>query len=205
MLNKYTKHTYVVGLKKAYSQLQNAMKMIPITEGCSAGDYDCAGMFEDWDKVTNIDGQDFEGNNAYKATYLLSKQFKTQEIILEFDNDKCVKNTRGREKMPCFITNDGTIFGSYADYTVVDINGYKGPNSVGRDIFEFQIALENKNDIKQGTIIPTGSKLDEIYSGYSTAYWQNNNYCSTRNANNIDSTDSRGCTGRVLEEDAMNY
>ena len=179
--------------------------MIPITEGCSGGDYDCAGMFEEPGKATNIDGMVFGGNEAYKATYLLSKQFKTQEIIFGFTNDKCVENTRGRDKMPCFITNDGTIFGSYVNYTVVDINGSKGPNIVGRDIFEFQIALENKNDIKQGTIIPTGSKLDEIYSGYSTAYWQNNNYCSTTNVNTKDDTNSRYCAGRVLEEDAMNY
>ena len=79
LLNKYTKHTYVVGLKKAYAQLQHAVKMIPITEGCSAGDYDCAGMFDS----TNIDGQDFEGDPRKKRLiYFLNNSKYTSFVIL---------------------------------------------------------------------------------------------------------------------------
>ena len=197
LLNKYTKHTYVVGLKKAYSQLQHAMKMIPITEGCSAGDYDCAGVFQDWGKVTNIDGQDFGGNPNKKRTYLLSKQFKTQDV-----NAKCPF----QDYFYCFSTNDGMTFSPYNGYDVyVDINGIKGPNKVGRDQFGFHLANKDENGIKQGTVIPNGSKLDATYSGSNDKYWKNNNMCTTERVNAFGFNWASYCTGRVLEEDAMNY
>ncbi len=197
LLNKYTKHTYVVGLKKAYSQLQHAMKMIPITEGCSAGDYECAGMFQDWGKVTNIDRQDFGGDPNKKNAYLLSKQFKVQKLCL---NGECNFNNMGNNVG--FITEDGTFYSNSGWASYVDINGKKGPNKIGRDIFIFQFANETKNGIYQGTLMPYGSKLLASYNN-NNEYWKNSKYCQPKNHSWDDS--SGYCTGRVLEEDAMKY
>ena len=60
---------------------------------------------------------------------------------------------------------------------------------------------ERYYNIPQGTVVPVGSKL--LGEGY---YWRNNNQCTTENVNK-DSWYNNGfyCTGRVLEEDAMNY
>ena len=100
LISEYQKHTYVVGLKKAYSQLQNAMKMIPITQGCPAGDFDCAGWNEGghyenghWvnTPVTNIDGQEFNGSLGNKRTYLLSKQFKINKLCYTDSTDEICK------------------------------------------------------------------------------------------------------------------
>ena len=218
LLNKYTKHTYVVGLKKAYAQLQHAMKMIPITEGCSAGDYDCAGMFQAggyhsggiWvSYVTNIDGQDFGGDTNKKAAYLLSKQFKFQKLCLEGDDADCsfVKKARNGYKTAGFVSEDGLQYIIFDGYQmIIDINGDKKPNKAGRDIFGFDIALYLQNEIQPGTVMPIGSKLyDGYYYRSGGSYWQNSNLC---NADLIDlnlGMHGLDCTGRVLEEDAMNY
>ncbi len=221
LMNKYTKHTYVVGLKKAYSRLSNAMKMIPITEGCSAGDYDCAGMFDglSYDKgvwinngeaVIDIDGQSFGGWVYSKQVYLLSKQFKTVDFDLNVGNQnkKCEiiqKMMNYDSNVPCFYTQDGMIISS-SHGILVDINGEKGPNKQGRDQFMFVVAPETKNGIHQGTLLPSGSKAlsdydSNLYGGTWDVgkYWSDGDgYCTAANPN-------INCTGRVLEEDAMNY
>ncbi len=205
LISKYQKHTYVVGLKKAYSQLQNAVKMIPITQGCPAGDFDCAGWNDEWDKATNIEGQEFNGRIYNKRTYLLSKQFKINKLCYGGSTDEICKKI---ENIPtwsfdsAFITNDGMIFSSSG----VDINGFKGPNKWGRDQFAFEINSSPWNSY-QGIILPLGSKLLADIHG-EEYYWRNNNQCTTENVNKGTGTDWYGrgaCTGRVLEEDAMNY
>ena len=212
LISEYQKHTYVVGLKKAYSQLQNAVKMIPITQGCPAGDYDCVG-WNDWGKVTNIDGQEFNGDLNSKRFYLLSKQFKINKLCYPGSTDEICKKIGNNTYYYgdySFITNDGMIIssGGFADYTYnIDVNGFKGPNKLGRDQFGFEITMqyaESRYGIPQGTVVPEGSKLyADIYNKPNT-YWRNNNYCTTENANKGNSY-AAYCTGRVLEEDAMNY
>ena len=220
LISSYQKHTYVVGLKKAYSQLQNAMKMIPITQGCPAGDLDCAGWNESghldengqWvSDVTNIDGQEFNGTRENKRLYLLSKQFKINKLCYnKYSTDesceKLLRHFHDYGNIASFITNDGMIFTSYAD---VDINGFKGPNKYGRDQFYLDITNEDEEsryNIPQGTVVPWGSKLHADIYNQPNSYWRNNNQCTTENVNK-DSWYDKGfyCAGRVLEEDAMNY
>ncbi len=203
LLNKYTKHTYVVGLKKAYSQLQHAVKMIPITEGCSAGDFDCAGMFQGYGKATNIDGMVFGGNMGTKQAYLFSKQFKIKKLCLDTTEPECAFISKIIPNYDSgFVTLDGLEFayGTGSSFGI-DINGEKGPNKSGRDIFYFDIAEEDRYGIPAGTILPSGSKLISDYNGgdggWDTGYWSLNS-CSATNL-------GRACTGRVLEENAMNY
>ena len=214
LLNKYTKHTYVVGLKKAYAQLQHAVKMIPITEGCSAGDYDCAGMFQyggyhsdgKWiSNVTNIDGQDFWGHLSNKQIYLLSKQFKVKKLCYRDNNCPEANEFFHYGTMAgSFVTQDNMIWGIHMSESMhIDINGFKGPNKTGRDQFAFDLASVTQNGIQQGTVLPRGSKLNELYYDGSYSYWRNRNDCTEETIKNGDF--AIYCTGRVLEEDAMNY
>ena len=213
LFSSYQKHTYVVGLKKAYSQLQNAVKMIPITQGCPAGDFDCVGWNYgyydsngDWvfTPVTNIEGQEFNGEFNNKQAYLLSKQFKINKLCYSGSTDETCKKIRDNYPNspgpigPTFMINDLIIYYDYASIGI-DINGFKGPNKFGRDKFIFEFR-ENNNGIQ---VVPWGSKLyaDVISQDY---YWRNNNYCTTENANKGNSY-AAYCAGRVLEEDAMNY
>ena len=65
---------------------------------------------------------------------------------------------------------------------------------------------ESRYNIPQGTVVPLGSKLHADIHNWPNYYWRNNNQCTTENVNK-DSWYNNGfyCTGRVLEEDAMNY
>ena len=192
--------------------------MIPITQGCSPGDYDCAG----WNDRNNIEGQEFGGSSYNKQAYLLSKQFKASKICLlsdsnDYKNDECknIESIISKNnwmahvvKPSFFINNDATIWMILSASIGVDINGIKGPNKWGRDQFVFEITdqyKESRYGIPQGTVVPFGSKLyDDIGFEWANGYWRNNNYCTTENANKGDWS-AADCTGRVLEEDAMNY
>ena len=219
LISKYQKHTYVVGLKKAYSQLQNAMKMIPITQGCPAGDYDCAGwnkLHSSFDSSITDSNITFTDENEYR-TWLISKQFKINKFCGKNNIEDCITNSmfikeQGEEPQAvggAFVAEDGSVFRSTygAGYDVmlliVDTNGAKGPNKVGRDIFWFNIVNNNSNIKPQGTIIPCGSKL-ATSTTICSAYWKDSNTCTTENVTK-NRYGSDACTGRVLEEDAMNY
>ena len=212
LLNKYTKHTYVVGLKKAYAQLQHAMKMIPITEGCSAGDYDCA-----YNTTAH--------SEPNRLTELLSKQFKTTQICYTTDNSKPECAFLPRSGTAGFKTNDGMTFTTSSGWgnLSVDVNGEKGPNVYGRDKFFFEVLISSNHmyladeDGHVGKIIPAGSMLGNDLFGDSAmmfGYWKYNlssnnplvgdRYaCITKNIGNT--SGGENCAGRVLEEDAMNY
>ncbi len=219
LISSYQKHTYVVGLKKAYSQLQNAMKMIPITQGCSPGDYDCAGWNEGnryengyWvnTPVTNIDGQEFNGSALNKQIYLLSKQFKINKLCYSRSTDpECTKATALLHTSdPLFIADGGMIITGTSSTIGVDINGFNGPNKWGRDQFMFDIIRSNYDSYSppynQGLVVPIGSKLYAELTQESHHYWKNGSRCSTETVNKGDWY-GIFCTGRVLEEDAMNY
>lgn len=180
------KAAYVAGLKKAYSQLNNAVRMLPITVGCSGGDYECAQL----------------------TTQNLSAEFKLAKPAYQCN----LFPWESSERAACIQTTDGItyILASEAypvNSTVgVDVNGDKGPNQFGRDRFLFDLRplydpnyTNHKNDNSCKTVIPTGSKLSEQCTAVS--YWNKdpkNPACSKSRL-------SWECTGRVLEEGAMNY
>ncbi len=211
LISSYQKHTYVVGLKKAYSQLQNAVKMIPITQGCPAGDFDCVGWNEEWNKATNIEGQEFNGKPTNKKMYVLSKQFKINKLCYEDSTDETCEKIRYsfNSNLPSFITQDGTIYMQVFDSynTAVDINGFNGPNKFGRDRFTFYITTLEGYRTDIDTVVPFGSRLYADLH-WDDFYWKTNNNCTTEKVNKDTGTDwyeLGTCTGRVLEEDAMNY
>ena len=181
------------------------MKMIPITQGCPAGDLDCAG----WNDYKNMEGQEYENDDTFaaianKRAYLLSKQFKINKLCYYGSTDeiceKIFNNYQRAVRSALIIHIYGSSFG-------IDINGFKGPNKWGRDQFYFDITNgyeENRYGIPPGTVVPFGSKLYADMYNSPLDYWRNNSYCTTENANK-GNWQATYCAGRVLEEDAMNY
>ena len=199
LVSKYQKHTYVTGLKKAYSTLSNIMPLAMRDDE----------VWEYWDG--DIDW-------AWSQENIINKYMKVVKTC-EYPNlGDCVEvNDIG---MPIqtndwgeiYVTADGVTWGSTYGFTV-DINGKKGPNQWGRDIFAFDIAWYNRNGVAQGTVIPWGSKLYAKFHNYDGYYW-NNNPSSPRCTTEIVNRDGKfpgyggsagSCAGRVLEEGAMNY
>ncbi len=82
-------------------------------------------------------------------------------------------------------SNTGPLFYSCGIF-IVDINGQKGPNQVGRDSFYFHIT-------KQG-VSPMGTSDDITYS---TAGGDPECDSSVDNG--------QGCTAKILQEGAVNY
>ncbi|EKE04408.1 MAG: hypothetical protein ACD_20C00084G0028 [uncultured bacterium] len=77
---------------------------------------------------------------------------------------------------------------------LIDINGHKNPNQVGRDVFAWYIT-------KQG-VYPVG-----MYDDTSFAYADGASACSPSGSNTVTPYPGRGegCTAKVLKENAVNY
>ncbi len=194
LISNYQKHTYVVGLKKANSNLQNAWKMIPINQGCPAGDYECAGLDVYWrTPVLPIDGKTFQYQDD-KNLYILSKQFKVQYS----DFNRNCTNTKAESGFSCFVTDDGMQFTSFDKYIDIDINGKKGPNKIGRDIFTYTLLPKDHNciDIITNNCSPVPIEILPFGILEDANFWKTK--CLPTNIN-------ESCTARVLIEDAMNY
>ena len=177
LMANVNKQIYVTGLKKAYNQLQNAAKMMAISQGCSVGDKSCI---------------------AY-TTGSIAEQFKLAKPIYNCEDFWYFQS--------CFQTEDGMIFGlekgedSINSTVGVDVNGGKGPNIWGRDRFAFEVPSSYGaylDDQKCQTFIPAGSKLQADCNERSDFYWRSP-------YNSCNQEGSVSCTGRVLEENAMNY
>lgn len=85
-------------------------------------------------------------------------------------------------------TNRGTTkeLGSVCGYAGVDLNGFKKPNQLGRDIFYFYLTKYN--------VIPMGTKDDNFYTL--------SNHCKT---SGTDLHNGYACTAWILAKDNMDY
>lgn len=177
LMSNSTKQQYVTGLKKAYNLLQQAAALQHATEPDT---YQL--KISEYLKIEPVKFENQEKVWVWTKTENIGQ---TADGMLFFDYD-------ARE-----ISNGTSTFG-------VDINGTKGPNKYGRDIFYF--AYTN------GKLLPEGSKLYETHYPWAKdipeyQHWKTSNRCTTENVKKQVQPfpEQLGCTGRVLEEGAMNY
>lgn len=87
----------------------------------------------------------------------------------------------------------GALFSDAADL-FIDVNGRKGPNTIGRDLFTFYLGSD-------GIMYPAGGRDVAIYDkgGASTSIWSNSesNWACT---DDVIKNQGWGCTGRVVAE-----
>lgn len=222
LMSNYQKQEIITKLKKTQSTLSNATKLMVINSGCSSGDFDCTG-FNDNSLV--YDGITFS-NTSNKKLYMIGSQFKKRYICLPEhpDNnlDICKKSqykiawsgvtfTSGTQSL---VTEDGMVIrlaGVYYTYgdkdkgmpIVVDINGVKGPNKLGTDIFHFYIATTTNNGIEAGSIFPYKSSA---HAAYAENPYASELECGTGKPNT--QTYELGkldCAAKILKEGAVNY
>ena len=211
LIGNSQKEQYVVGLKKAYTQFNQALIQMTTDYNCT-GDLQCAGVFTP--AYTNqMFGDIFvkyfkvsknceinKGQGCFATD--MNEYYNNTGTVRHYDSDN---NPAYR-----FITADGQSFyihsnqddcGSGASrnktfnmtkicgYVYIDVNGLKGPNYMGRDVFWFYIT-----NGKGAILYPSGG-IDDAGLG-----WWSPNYCN----------DTRPygfyCGGRVQEEGwQMNY
>ena len=91
--------------------------------------------------------------------------------------------------------NGGAMYRNYATM-FIDVNGYKKPNIIGRDIFRFELGQD-------GTLYPMGGKDSSIFSGFTDSAWRTTNSwhgCKDKSSYGL------GCAGRIRESNwVMNY
>ena len=214
LISNYQKSQYVVGLKKAYSQSNNALMALTVAEG-SPSDIKATGLFTDDFDITRF-------GDAYASQFNILKNYGIDGTDLP---DDAIVNTQFDGGAPSgsfkdywngsgsymFTTADGTFFAinSAGDCTTdysggqnnaftqicgemeVDVNGFKKPNYYGRDIFRFLIT-----NGRGAAIIPYGAQGDD-----SIGYWKDLGYCA-----DSDHSNDMYCAAKIIDEGwEMNY
>lgn len=151
LVANYEKKRTATAVKKAYSELSQALKLAEV-------DY---GDMEYWDYP---DGADVEENKAFVNRYI-TPYYKGVTML----QDGMISDWTGISDTGInFISSNGTIFSgkpnsTNAFYVLIDVNGFKKPNKMGTDIFYFATST--------GKLMPDGWEdgltREMILNGYS--------------------------------------
>lgn len=201
------KQNWVVTLQKSYTTFNQALIKVANDNSCP-GDLRCTGLFDgsvtmqdfgdavsSYFKVakncglnsnqgcfSNSVGPNYDGTGTRNTTYDTatsnSYRFITADgvsVLITSNSDNCGSVTGFN-----YLTQMcGQVF--------FDVNGLKGPNNFGRDIFRFYIS-----NGKGPLIYPLGGK-DVNVSGTS-GWWKNGDNC------NLNNPLGTRCAGRIMEE-----
>ncbi|AOR38276.1 hypothetical protein BHV42_03280 [Candidatus Melainabacteria bacterium MEL.A1] len=170
LVANYEKKRTATAVKKAYSELSQALKLAEV-------DY---GDMEYWDYP---DGFDIEENKAFVNRYI-TPYYKGVTML----QDGMISDWTGISDTGInFISSNGTIFSgkpnsTNAFYVLIDVNGFKKPNKMGTDIFYFATST--------GKLMPDGWEdgltREMILNGYSH---NGQTYtCKTARSENDDAT-----------------
>lgn len=162
LMNSYQKNVYVTALKKAYATTNQALTQMAADAGC-AGDLTCTGFFSS----TNSNQTVGDAFAKYFKVLKNCGDYSTTSTLGCFSNDVNYNydgsdpNSGWDHVNYRFVALDGTAYmfysyadncavGTYSNHTTnnlnrvcgdlyIDVNGVKGPNFLGRDIFYFFI------------------------------------------------------------------
>lgn len=193
LVNNYKKQTTVTKLKKAYSQLSQAVRKIPEVADCTQGDFECSKFLE-------------------TGTGNITSKEKVELLAKAFNGSSAKEITpTGAAGNLCkygFDTADGMgycMIIPMLNMFAVDINGLENePNEFNQDRFNFLIASSTKNGVEIGTVIPYGSKLHAQYNGNTNYYW-NSDTCSLAECKKTTTTYSSVCSGQIIETGKFPY
>ena len=140
-MSNYRKVETASKLKKFYSNLSNAVRLVETEVGTPVNQWE------------NIDEPNYDEYvyNMELVYQKLSAQKYDAPISYLGDDENSPMYCEGNIWMETYLLPDGTIMGielfggdeKDLDYISIDINGEKGPNVCGRDIFNF---IVNTND-----------------------------------------------------------
>ena len=165
LVANYQKTVWVNQLKKTYTTLNEGYKQMAASEGCTT--LRCADISEDW-PITNFDFTIAKTKEKFVKTFKLENiyvggvpsnsiyNYKIKYLSGDEDNFSVlggsgVSSLVGTTSSGEIISFTNTLFGPLI---VVDINGLKSPNTLGRDIWAF-----SGFDFKDTAMVePIGSK-----------------------------------------------
>lgn len=220
LVSKYQKTQYITQLKKAYSQFNEALKLMSNDMGCP-NDLKCTGLFVNSESL-NLSQYEKEIGDSFIKYFKVIKNCELElnagclpsSVYDFYDGSGAPGSYDDWENWYKFITADGSAWALYGfdgcpdtgpghmeqwcGYASVDVNGPgKGPNVLGRDLFNFYIT-----NGKGAQLYPVGG-IDNIeYTGW----WRNSNAEGDYKSCYEDNKYANDCAGRVMEEGwQMNY
>ena len=154
LIQNYQKQVWVNQLKKTYSTLNEGYKQMVASEGCTT--LECADISTEGSSLSQPDFRKVKAKEKFVKTFKLENVYVGDMPNNSIYNYK-IKAISGEEEeeewsfSDDFVRNDGaglvgttsngeiiSFMGSLAGpLIIVDINGLKSPNTVGRDIFVF--------------------------------------------------------------------
>ena len=126
-------------LKKFYSNLSNAVKLTEIEYGQPVYEFDFTGGVHTSETYSILSSIFSKLSAEYLGTEYAQNRFKDGESYIVYCENVFWN-------LDSYMLPDGTLLGSesgHDEYLLVDINGEKGPNVCGRDIFGFNIGIGN--------------------------------------------------------------
>ena len=184
LIQNYQEKATVTRVKKVYNVLSTALQSAYFENG----------KYNENENV-NDSGQTFY---EYISPYLKFQKYCGTEkgcwpdVTIKHLHGENWANLDSYQNYIKAILADGTLFQFYRNGEIrVDVNGFKGPNTVGRDIFYFAI--------KDDKVIPIGLQNEKVDSDGADKF---NKYCNISS-----SIDYNGiaCTGWVITNENMDY
>src|SRR5574344_2902879 len=223
LMNKVAKQEYLTALKKFYStqmdgwsrlladegvqQLEDTSVWQSMTSsGCSpsdANDADCKPFFDGLKKyfrfsvVTAPSYQTYQLVGTKDIDYTGAPVLAFADGSVMFPSSYFYKSASkasatGSAKIAA---GGGHMYSGQGNFSI-DINGFKKPNTWGRDIFQFSLSGDGK-------LYPYYGKdwsLNTIGNNLSST-WQNAPYyCGTAGSTDVSSVYGYGCAARIMEE-----
>lgn len=213
LINNTNKKEMAVRLKKMQSTIQNAVNLTMQEYGC-VGDLKCTGLFSNSGDITfaiyGISQQELKNGAAPKG---IARFLRISEncgaavgcfpegVFYRYLNNTKWSELYSRQDRVKLALQDGTLLwilvhdcnysagngvlgGTVCARIGADLNGYKGPNQAGRDLFYFWIT-------KDGSVYPTGIADD-------TYIYTRSDSCNT-------SSYGEGCAYKVLKAGKIEY
>ena len=219
LIANYQKQVWVNQLKKTYATLNEGVKQIVASEGCTT--LECAGMRSRWwgtdfsqskvrdkfvkaFKLENVFTGNMPSNSIYNYTVydLSGEEFGDFSDLLAVD-----------EYFMIGTTPDGKIlvfqvYGYLGPLVIVDINGLKTPNTLGRDIFVF--SMFDYKDTAMITPLYSRLHIDFLVSNdYSTGTSEENRIPAINESCSTSSTEEFSdfaCAEKIILDGwKMNY
>ncbi|MDD3013329.1 MAG: prepilin-type N-terminal cleavage/methylation domain-containing protein [Candidatus Gastranaerophilales bacterium] len=195
IINNTNEAEYNVGVKKAYSDLSDAIKMIQVKNGgevnigTSAASADPTLLRNDFCSVMSCIKTDTTANIfgpiIYKGYKGGSISFSARAFGLNAPSAAINNGFLIRFVAYESCTNNYGV--NACGYIHVDVNGTKGPNMLGKDLYGFWVSRKNENGVY--IILPLGTQGD-TYTGLPGG-------CV---AGSIDWGTSDGCTAKRLTD-----
>ena len=197
VVHKYQQKAQYTAFMKMYNMIQNVFQLTTVENG----------SFKSW--VLSSDLEPDELFNTYLAPYLKIASsedlptYTTRHLDgAELGAFNVLTGASPGHTTKNYILQDGSTIAMAAwisniDYRggqivlVIDTNGKKGPNVVGRDIFDIEITGENANrDYNIRSLEETGD---------------DNDACSVTGSGGANHIKGIGCADRLLKEGKMDY